>query len=475
MQPKVDPRVRSLGKLEPLALEILAGALSHHEVRLFDHRFEANLAREVSEWRPDVVGVTALTVEYGCAVDAIREVRATRPDVRIVVGGTHATMMPADFALPEVDAVVLGLGHDTFRELLDAHASGKDPSAVRGLALPEKGGLRFTDERPPAESFDAIPNPDRSVTRRYRRRYRATFSLDPEGEATVITSLGCPGRCAFCSSWQQNKGRYLERDPESVVEEILAAPGRRLVLADDNSLHNIERAWRIVELLRRSKTRKRVRTFVRADTIAANPDLMRALREVGFGTFIVGYEAVTDARLREYHKGNTMETNRAAIRVLREAGIENRAMFMVAQDFRREDFAELSRFIEQEKLRTPIFAVFTPVPGTPLYERSQNDLLTRDYAYFDYVHCVLPTRMDYLEFHDEFVKLYMHTYSIRRYLRDWAEEGVQLLKTGRWPATERKHVPLGLALFYGLAFRRYLAPLRRDYEAIARAHDRERT
>jgi radical SAM superfamily enzyme YgiQ (UPF0313 family) len=466
VQPKVDPRIHSLGDLEPLALEILAAAARGHDVRIFDYRYERSLADEIRRWRPEVVGVTAISFEYKTALEAIEEVRAVSRDVRIVVGGMHATMVPEDFNLPGITAVAIGLGHQIFPEVLAAFDRDGDLTGIRGLAFPGGERLHYTEERLPEDSFGNIPNPDRSLTARYRRFYRATFSLDPQGDGVSITSLGCPARCSFCSSWKHNRGRYLERDAESVVEDILSIPERRVLLADDNSLHNVERAWEIVRLLEKSKIRKRIRAYMRADTIARNPDLVKALRRVGFCALIIGYEAVTDERLRGYRKGTTVAINRAAVRAVREAGIENRAMFVVAQDFTRQDFEELIGFIEQERMRTPLFTVFTPMPGTELYEQVKADLLTRDYVYYDYTHSVLPTRLPYLEFYEEFERLYHRASSLRRYLRDWAWEWRQFLGTGAWPATERQNISPPAAVLLRLIFLRLLPRIRRDWEAL---------
>ncbi|MBA4387725.1 MAG: hypothetical protein C0404_07070 [Verrucomicrobia bacterium] len=465
VQPKLNPRVASLGKLEPIALEILAAALPGHQVRIFDFRFERSLACEIKDWQPDIVGVTALTVEYPEAVTAIQEVRGCSPGIRIVVGGTHATMSPGDFNLPGVAAIVRGLGHRTFSELIGAFISGNDPAVIPGLALPRDGKLLFTGNRPPETEFSEIPRPARSLTERYRRFYRPTYYKSNVGVA--ITSLGCPARCAFCSSWKQNEGRYLELDAKSVVEDILSVPEDEVMLADDNSLHNTERAWEIARLLRERKNHKRIRTYARADTIAANPDLLKALRAAGLRALIVGYEAASDARLRRYNKGTTMEINRAAMKVLREAGIQNRAMFVISQDFTREDFDELSGFIESEGVCSPQFTVFTPTPGTPLYEQEQENLLTREYAYYDFTHCVLPTRMDYMAFFDEYAGLYKRAYSPLRYLRMWRRDLGEFLLQGRWPMTERRLTSLARSVIAGMVLNRRMRTLRRDYEVLA--------
>lgn len=475
VQPKLDPRVASLGRLEPLSLEILAGALPHHDVRIFDARLEGSLVQGLADFQPDIVGVTAMTVEYAEAVRVTRVVKEFSATIPVVVGGNHATLSPADYYLPTVDAIVLGLGHHTLREMVEALEVGNDWTAIPGLALPTDDGWQKTPQRDATAGFQDIPRPNRDLTRKYVNNYRPSLRFGKAG--VVISSLGCPARCVFCSSWVQNCGRYLERDAESLVDEIASMPQKAILLADDNSLHNVDRAWEICRLLKARNIRKQIVAYCRADTIAANPELIKSLAEAGIEGMVVGYEAVSDERLKALKKGTTVEVNRTAIRVLREAGIRNAAMFVVSPEFTPTDFAELREFVQRERLWTPRFTVMTPEPGTPYFKTNRNNVLiqpTEDSVYYDFTHCVLPTRLDYMTFFDEYQRLYRTTFSVRRYLREFYSEFVEFIKSGTWPKTERRIFPFSHLLLAKWRIFSTYRKMKRDYESLAPANRRPR-
>ncbi len=469
VQPKIDPRIASLGRLEPLGLETLAAAIPDHEVRIFDYRFERSLTNALDDFRPRVVGVTAVTVEFREAVRVTQEVKAFSKDILVVVGGCHATLAPEDFCLSTVDAIVIGLGHHTFSEMIASVERREGWFGIPGLALPDSDGLRFTNERPPEESFAQIPNPDRKLTERYRRSYGPAFRFAHSGVA--ITTLGCPARCNFCTTWTQNRGVYLEREPAEVVVDILSMREPEILLADDNSLHNPDRAWEICGLLREHRARKRIIAYARADTIANNPDLMNALKTVGFYALIVGYEAISESRLEALNKGCSVDTNRRAMNVLREAGIRNIAMFVIVPDFSREEFRELARFVESERLWAPRFTVLTPEPGTPFYKKVEKDLLVQareDPVAYDFTHCVLPTRLDYMTFFDEYENLFLDAYSKSRYIKEFLDELRSFCRCRSWPKTERVLTPFANVLLGKHVVKKAFHRLRNDYEALAR-------
>jgi hypothetical protein len=89
------------------------------DTKLLDMRLEPRLAETLAEFQPDVVGVTCLTTEVYNAQDLLKEVRATDPEAFTVVGGLHASLVPADFQQAYVDAIVIGEGELTFAHLLE--------------------------------------------------------------------------------------------------------------------------------------------------------------------------------------------------------------------------------------------------------------------------------------------------------------------------------------------------------------------
>ncbi len=55
----------AFGIAEPLAYEILASTIPHHDVKIFDMRQEkTSLVREIEIFNPNVVGVGCVTAGY---------------------------------------------------------------------------------------------------------------------------------------------------------------------------------------------------------------------------------------------------------------------------------------------------------------------------------------------------------------------------------------------------------------------------
>jgi radical SAM superfamily enzyme YgiQ (UPF0313 family) len=69
--------------------------------------FEAEIAAR----RPDVIGVTMMSVDFNPANEAIRRAKAVLPELVAVVGGPHPTVAVEEVAAnPAIDYIVLGEG-----------------------------------------------------------------------------------------------------------------------------------------------------------------------------------------------------------------------------------------------------------------------------------------------------------------------------------------------------------------------------
>src|SRR3954469_14829799 len=90
---------------EPIALEyVAAGAkLDGHDVRLLDLRLHnEDLERTLSEFQPEVVGVTGYSMHVLRSLEVCRIAKRLVPECRTVVGGHHATLEPTDFFEPQM-------------------------------------------------------------------------------------------------------------------------------------------------------------------------------------------------------------------------------------------------------------------------------------------------------------------------------------------------------------------------------------
>jgi radical SAM superfamily enzyme YgiQ (UPF0313 family) len=413
---------------EPLALEcVAAAALAHHDVRILDLRLETQdaLARTMSEFPPDLVGVTCLTTEVYSAQDLLKRVRAEWPEAFTLVGGLHASLLPQDFQLPFVDAIAIGEGETIFRELLEA-LDGSTPdnrpealAKVRGLAWRQgQDAWTFNPPRPLMPSLDAVPFPARELTARYADQY---FFLFDKPHTITATSRGCPFKCNFCSVWKfyRKKCRYMSA--ERVVDEIETVKTRTLSFVDDNFLANVPRAYKIAKLIRERGIRKEYSMQARTDTISRHPDLIRTWRQIGLETILIGFEGATQEQLDAVAKGATIEENERTMDLLNSLGVLMWGAFIVDPNFTHEDFRQLKRYREEKSIIYPQFTILTPLPGTDLYAERYGELVTRDYRMFDALHAVLPTRLAREDFYKEFAGLYRPDNPALLY--DWISSG----------------------------------------------------
>jgi radical SAM superfamily enzyme YgiQ (UPF0313 family) len=388
---------------EPLALEyVAAGVAKEHEVKILDLRLEKNLPDVLTEFCPDVVGITAYTVHVNLVRRLFEQIRRWNPQVLTVVGGHHATVVPEDFLCPSIDLVVIGEGVFAFKEIITRFERGERFDGLPGVALAQGDRLVRTEGQV-AVDLDAFPFPDRGLTAKYRKQY---YSEWMKPLASIRTSKGCPYRCNFCALWKIAGGRYLRRNPERVVEELATIDEKYVFFADDESLVDASRMKTLARLIKASGLNKRFFLYGRSDTIARNPDLLEVWREIGLERVFVGLEFFKDEDLQYISKGTTLSDNEHAVQILHDLDIDIYASFILRPEFDRADFAALRQYCRQLDLSFASFAVLTPLPGTDLYDEVRGQLITHNYEYFDFNHTLLPTTLSLKEFYREYYRLY---------------------------------------------------------------------
>lgn len=398
---------------EPLALEYLAAAVvPEHDVRILDMRLQKDLWQVLADFTPDIVGITAYTVHVNVVKALFEQVKTWSPCSLTVVGGHHATVMPEDFISPHIDIIVMGEGVLPFREIVQRHEMGKSFQGIPGTTVAHDNQLVkvIHDGRP---DLDSLPFPDRKLTSRYRGQY---FSEWMRPLASIRTSKGCPYRCSFCAEWKVAGGHYLKRAPERVVEELAQIAEPFVFFADDESLVDSAKMSLLAKLIKEAGIAKRYFVYGRSDTIARNPELLEKWRSIGLERVFVGLEFFRDEDLAYIRKSSTAIDNEKAVRILQALDIDIYASFIVRPESTRSDFASYRQYCRHLGLNYASFAVLTPLPGTELYAEVKDQLTTRDYDLFDFIHTLLPTSLPIREFYQEYRRLYMKAIPVRKQL-----------------------------------------------------------
>jgi len=170
----------SFEHMPPVAIRMPNGALTslagnidpQHRVAVADlilvHRqVRETVTRLVSEFNPEVVGLSIMTFQRRTAARIIELVRALRPGTKIVVGGYDPSLAPEAYENMGVDYLVRSEGEVTFRELLRAIEAGSGFEGICGLSYKNGENWVHNPARPPHRLEDSeIRPPNRDSCRR---------------------------------------------------------------------------------------------------------------------------------------------------------------------------------------------------------------------------------------------------------------------------------------------------------------------
>jgi radical SAM superfamily enzyme YgiQ (UPF0313 family) len=351
----------------PLQLGYLASYLQKHSPPM-----EVALAEEESELyalKPDVVGISSYSMNYGLARDMAARLKE-RLGVPVILGGCHISALPGTFS-PVFDAAVTGEGEETFRLLLESlERHGRllpgEMEKIEGLLYLDGGRLAATPPRLPINPIDKIPPPSRQL-----------FKVR-SGTHYISTSRGCPFDCLFCAPcviWSKPRnftGAYVGREIGLIVKQF-ANSITHLMVVDDLFIAHRKRLEVIRDFYVSSGLNKVLaqQCNVRADLI--DEKTASLLADMNFQTVNFGAESGSDRILKYYNKKASVADNRRAIEVLFQAGIRTIPSFIIgAPEETEEDLEATLSFIEENQHLMAGFEVFpmVPMPGSRLWSQA---------------------------------------------------------------------------------------------------------
>jgi hopanoid C-3 methylase HpnR len=393
---------------EPLGLESIASPmlLDGHDVRIIDLKVEkpSRLDEELKKFSPEAVGIScSFTTDVYPTIEVANHVKGFNKKIFVFIGGHHASLLPSDLLVNSVDAIAIGEGEITGKELISQLQRGEDPSNVKGVMThAHRGGEGFT-QRGLAREINSFPAPARHLTKKLRNRYHMAFDGPM---AALESSRGCPFDCNFCSVWVFFDRKARVKAPERALEEIAGIEEKEIFLTDDIAFINRKESEELALLLKQNGIKKQYTCETRADLIVRNKDLLKLWREVGLKTVFVGIEKIDDEGLKSVNKRTKATTNDKALEVLTSIGIRPIATFIVDPMFTEDDFNRLKEYAIVNNLIAPTYTILTPLPGTEVYDERKHELTTKNYLMYDLLHTVLPTRLSLELFYEKFADLY---------------------------------------------------------------------
>ncbi|MBD3374324.1 radical SAM protein [candidate division KSB1 bacterium] len=340
----------------------------------------------------------------------------------IVLGGVHVTLRP-DEAAQHSDTIVIGDAERSWPKLLHDFQHHRLKS-------------RYEDHGPSLASYPVA-----------RRDLQKRFGyMSPN---TVFATRGCKNRCDFCtvaslpSTWQT-------RPVHEVIDEIRSIRSRRIVFNDVSLLEDREYAKELFTAL--VPLRKKWGGLCTAE-IVRDDEMLELMHASGCIYLLIGLESFSRDNLVRIAKGfNRPAEYQELMTKLHAKNIVVQGCFIFGfDDDTPEIFDQTLDTVNDLKIDIPRYAIYTPYPGTPAFDRldAENRLLHTKWQYYDTQHVVFqPKQMSAKELDNGFRRIYTRTFSIPSITK-------RTLGTG-------KYFPI---TFMGnLAYKRYIKRLQNDLD-----------
>lgn len=394
---------------EPLELEYLYTELKNRGIEsyIYDGLIEnVSVKDTILREKPDVVAVTGYITQQKLMIEYCRLAKEFNSRIITVVGGVHVQRNYENFYDYSIDYLLRSESVFDFGELL----SGTDLSKINGLIY-KKEGQYIKNELIPVD-INSLPIPDRSFFNKNKSKYHY---LHLQEVATIKTAFSCPYNCNFCYCTLLAGGKYRARDLDLVIEELKTIESENIQIVDDDFLVDKSRLMEFVRLVRENNIKKTYICYARADFIANNEDIVKELSSIGVKYFLVGLEAISNEELIAMNKQVSLDENRKCIEVLRNAKAHCIALLIAPISADKEYFNKLYRFVEETKLLYVTVSIFTPIPGTPLYEEYKDKITSKDFEEYDFLHLVLePEKLTKQHFYMEYNKLVLRLYNLAK-------------------------------------------------------------
>jgi len=373
---------KDLGKFgplnEPLGLAYIAATLEEygHEASICDAPALGltvkGICGLIEEGAYDLIGVTMLTPMYARSVDVVRSVRKALPEIMIVVGGPHPTILPRETLTEneEIDFVVIGEGERALLALVNSLEKGEEVERLPGIALRRDGEMIINQPAEMIANLDDLPIPARHLLA--MDAYHMTKSRSQSGHAfTVSVARGCPFNCAFCCRIFGRKARH--HSVERIITEIgiLADKygAREINLEADTLTLNKHFLGSLCDAIIESGLHKRITWTCESRVDTVNEDILRKMKEAGCWQISYGVETGSQRLLKVIHKDITLEQIVRVFAITKAIGISIRAFYMLGIPTEtREESLETISFAKKLDARWSQFTLFTPFPGTELYD-----------------------------------------------------------------------------------------------------------
>jgi anaerobic magnesium-protoporphyrin IX monomethyl ester cyclase len=364
----------------PMSLLSLATPLEQagFEVGLIDAAVEPDYLKRIQDEIKGALcfGVSLLTGPMILqAIEASKLVRRLRPDLPIVFGGWHPTLLPEQTLESDyIDIVVRGQGELTFVQVAERlHAQ---------VSLADVAGISFKD------GSRVVHNPERPVTNVNKLPKPAYHLVDVDAyeracgtrKTVYASSVGCPYACNYCTDTVFYSRKFNALTPARVVSEVTELVRRyrleEVSFLDSNFPVDVKRAVAIAHGFIESGVRFRWTFQASTDLLCRmSDDDVRLLGQAGVSHIGFGTESASDEVLQWMNKPHQKIADMfVAARKCRLADVKVTFNLIIGYPGETDRHrAETLRVMGEISRQFPNVSfspnIFTPYPGIAVWDK----------------------------------------------------------------------------------------------------------
>jgi radical SAM superfamily enzyme YgiQ (UPF0313 family) len=391
---KISHFANKASSYPPLNLAILAAVAEQHghSCQIIDAQIEGIseeevVARLVAD-PPNLVGLTGTSPFFHFSMSLARKIKATLPELPIIVGGPHISIVGEAAFDPVFDYALLGEADRTFPRFLETLEKGEDLSQVPAMLFRRDGHVVATGGSDPVQDLDALPVPARHLL---KNELYVMGTLEGDKRYTTLATVrGCPFRCIFCAS-EKFAPKMRKRTPEKVVAEMREVHERygitHFSILDETMTLDRDHFLKVCELIIREKLEITFEGSTRANLV--DETVISTMRRAGLVRISFGLESVDEQIRRTMRKEVPLDAYLKANHLTNKYGIETLNSCMIGMPGETtESICKTLRFLRSSReIRQANVSIAVPYPGTELYRMAKAgemglQLMTEDYSQY---------------------------------------------------------------------------------------------
>lgn len=347
----------------------------------FDMAWQRKLSNDISEFKPDTIGVSCM---FSMTYPSFRNVcnYLASYDIPLAAGGVYVTgeINKTLTDIPCIDIAFLGEGDVAFRnfiQVVNGNIGAKNLSQV----ILNFEGTHYSylkDSVPSSKDISIIPAYNLLEISNYSRygTVGAFYCFKPSNSriATVLSNRGCRARCTYCSVRNFNGPGVRQRDISSVVDEMELLQNTygidHIMWLDDDLFFNHRRAVSLFNEMVRRKLRLTWDATNGVMALSCKDEVIAAAAESGCIALNIGMESGNPAILHEIRKPANVETYLKAAAVLNTYEQIHSSVFLMI-GFPNETMSmvfDTINLAKQMNLDWYRISILEPLPNTPLYD-----------------------------------------------------------------------------------------------------------